>query len=137
MGKAREKGKGSGICRSPTPGPLVGTLFSSAPYLQGGHICRAHDSHIFVGGDAHIAPPYRPSGFHQGNVPPAGNFLLVQKVTKDTPGGGAFYKDAPPPVPPPSEDWVDVLTYHLGDSVYEIAQELSQVISPGLGGRDC
>ena len=72
-------------------------------------------------GRCHIAPPYRPSGFHQGNVPPAGNFLLVQKVTKDTPGGGAFYKDAPPPVPPPSEDWVDVLIYHLGDFVNRIA----------------
>ena len=45
----------------------------------------------------------------------------MQKVTKDTPGGGAFYKDAPPPVPPPSEDWVDVLIYHLGDFVNRIA----------------
>ncbi len=34
-------------------------------------------------------PLYKTLGFTTGNVPPAGNFLLVQKVTKDTPGGGA------------------------------------------------
>ena len=63
----------------------------------------------------------RISGFLKGNVSPTGNFLLVQKVTKDTPGGGAFYKDAPPPVPPPSEDKIDVLICHLGDFVNRIA----------------
>ena len=51
--------------------------------------------------------PNRPfaqiGGFLIGNVPPAGNFLLVQKVTKDTVKGGAFYKDAPPLTIPPSE----------------------------------
>ena len=41
--------------------------------------------------------------FLPGNVSPTGGFLLVQKVTKDTVKGGAFYKDAPPLTIPPSE----------------------------------
>ena len=43
------------------------------------------------------------------SVPPAGGFLLVQKVTKDTVKGGAFYKDAPPLTIPPSEARRDYL----------------------------
>ena len=52
---------------------------------------------------------------------PTAPFLIAQKWGKDATGGGAFYKDAPPPVPPPSEDWIDVLIYHLGDFVNRIA----------------
>ena len=46
---------------------------------------------------------------HHGDEPPAGGFLLVQKVTKDTVKGGAFYKDAPPLTIPPSETRRDYL----------------------------
>ena len=52
---------------------------------------------------------------------PTGNFLLVQKVTKDTVKEGAFYKDAPPLTIPPSEARKDYLAQLLGDFVNRIA----------------